>query len=207
MTDRPIIFSGPMVRALLEGRKSMTRRVLKEQRHVAHPIFCGGRWQWHGTSGAVLGDVVMPYAPGDRLWVRETFTCEGQSDGECLYRSTVADDTGYYLEEIAEIRWRSPIHMPRWASRLTLLVTEVRVQRLQEISEEEAKAEGSPVCGPLGSNGAFPFSEMSHRHGFHAIWNGIHGADAWDANPWVAAVTFTVHRCDIDAFAQEKADD
>lgn len=230
MTDRPIIFSAAMVQALLAGRKSQTRRVLKEQRHVARPAFVGGRWQWFGTSGAVLGDVLLSYAPGDRLWVREAWAhyqtvnhvrhSDGRafdqvSDGLAGYRAdgheTIEDFcqhvrlmSGCDLEHVVVNgdRWRSPIHMPRWASRLTLLVREVRVQRLQEISEDDARAESCrPAFTDTGDPDAPVCSQPSYRWGFPELWNSIHGPDAWAANPWVAAVSFDVQRKNIDEVA------
>jgi hypothetical protein len=87
--------------------------------------------------------------------------------------------------------WRSPIHMPRWASRLTLTVTEVRVQRLQQISEDEAKAEGvRPAFSYPGHENVY--ANPRYVWGFHELWHEIHGASSWSANPWVAAITFDV---------------
>lgn len=201
MADKPIIFSGPMVNALLAGRKTQTRRILKPQ-----PEFRGGcgdyhdaeEWGWEDEDGyhvSVLDIAPNGYRRGDRLWVRETFSCDGQSDGECLYRATVDEDTGYYAEEIAEIRWRPSIHMPRWASRLTLIVTDVRVQRLQDISEADAMAEGVDA---VTMNDVPRQAAMSRRSDFASLWNSIHGPKAWGANPWVCALTFTVHKRNID---------
>lgn len=212
MSDKPIIFSAPMVRALLAGRKTQTRRVLKPQ-----PEFRGGCGDWHdaeewgwetedGDQLSVLDIAPNGYHRGDRLWVRETFSCDGQSDGECLYRATVDDDTGYYAEEIAEIRWRPSIHMPRWASRLTLTVTDVRVQRLQDISEADAVAEGieqDPATmafwgadgqGVGGATTLWAQASMAFRD----LWNSIHGPKAWAANLWVCAISFTVTPQNID---------
>lgn len=148
MADRPIIFSAPTIRALLDGRKSQTRRRIDKPKRLSGQNIFDGTW----TDGYVMdpGNAswrahCTPYALGDRLWVREGFSTEMLAEGECIYRATVDDDTDYYPTEIAEIRWRSPIHMPRWASRLTLIVTDVRVQRLQEISEADAVAEGRRV--------------------------------------------------------------
>ena len=204
MTDRPIIFSTPMVRALLAGGLSQTRRVLKEQRHVAYPMFSGGRWQWHGTTGAVLSDVVVPYAPGDRLWVKEAFVRYHELD-DCDMRvgplkvAYKADGGFRWLDaDTDEFRdsppWGSPFYMPRWASRLTLLVTDVRVQRLQEISRGDAMEEGCPFANM--ADGPNP------RDWYRDIWNSIHGPDAWDRNPWCVAVSFETHRCNIDKMTE-----
>lgn len=198
MTDRPIIFSGPMVRALLDGRKTQTRRVLKPQ----PPEWVSGLMQpyryprtevdrygeeYPGKEifGACTPDgewgVEIQFEPGDRLWVRETWRSASMRPDDVIYRADAE----------SVIAWRSPIHMPRWASRLTLAVTDVRVQRLHEISRGDATDEGRPF--PNMAAGPDP------RDWFSGLWNDIHGPDAWAANPWVAAISFTVHRCNIDA--------
>ena len=196
MTDRPIIFSGAMVRALLEGRKTQARRVLKGKSGIlaARNVLRRGA-HWPGIEYDRSWPLRLPYATGDRLWVREAFSRDGQSDGECLYRATVDDDTGYYAEEIAEIRWLPPIHMPRWASRLTLIVTDARAQRLQKISQEDAEAEGVEWFKPNGEQPQF----CNYRDAFLTLWNSLHGPDAWAANPWVVALTFRVIRANIDS--------
>ena len=187
MTDRPMTFKDPMVRALLAGTKTQTRRVLKPAADVLGnsdamwPVYLGGRRI--GTS--VSPDRAAPYAPGDRLWVRETWGMKwpDPKPEHVIYRADSHELGG----------WRSPAHMPRWASRLTLTVTDVRMQRVQEISEADAVAEGvEPVLVPP-DGGSCP-----HVEGFAALWSCIHGPDAWDANPWVAALTFTVERRNID---------
>jgi hypothetical protein len=211
MTDRPIIFSAPMVRALIDGRKTQTRRVLKLD---PAPVEYDGMWMWKSGIrwGAVSNPTYppLPYATGDRLWVREVCATWALSD----YRSAVyrADETDTEWDNVKHDartgawKLRSPIHMPRWASRLTLTVTDVRVQRLQEISEADAKAEGVEHdaesqgwwgCAANGVGGATPRFSTAEL-AFRDLWNSIHGPDAWDANPWVAAVTFTVERRNID---------
>jgi hypothetical protein len=186
---RPIPFSGPMVLALLAGTKTQTRRVITPPlSEKAHSPFQGadGLWRW------MTGDVSYrdderrcPCGqPGDRLWVRETW---GLLDivSPC-YR---ADDKSAVP---ASGRWRPSIHMPRWASRLTLEVTEVRVQLLQEISEEDAKAEGVEPIRERVANGV---NWSSAREGFHHLWDSINGERAaWESNPWVWAVSFKVLR-------------
>lgn len=218
MTDRPIIFSAPMVRALLDGRKSMTRRVLNPQ-PIENATFQGiardGRALF--SSGCFFGKARLPYAPGDRLYVREGVRGEELPDGQdgVRYRAdyafipieginaparwlklhTYADHSGHPVGP-----WVPSIHMPRWASRLALTVTDVRVQRLQDISEEDAIAEGcDPVhFAPGGSTGNPSDGWLSYSEGFRTLWNSLHGADAWDQNPWVCALTFTVQRGNID---------
>ena len=191
MTDRPIIFSAPMVRALLDGRKTQTRRVLKPQPNMLN----GGRPlnDGRGSYSVEGGWKRIPYAPGDRLWVREAFT-EVPMIGPRYYATN---------DIPASFKKVSPIHMPRWASRLTLIVTDVRVQRLQEISDDDARAEGVLPDGFEGYRGhegtiGYPTAIWAFRH----ILNSIHGPDAWDANPWVAAISFTVHRCNIDTMEE-----
>ena len=201
MPDRPILFSAPMVRALLDGRKHQTRRVLKPQ-----PIWDNGaigiedkagRWVFCSNSDASFAEGLprsrfkMPYAPGDRLWVKEG--CGWLSRYGYRYRADDADMTDYIASGM--LRWRSPIHMPRRASRLTLTVTEVRVQRLQEISGADAMAEGVQIPAHIPQDGA----DMDFaRREFRTLWNSLHGPEAWDANPWVVALTFTVRKGNID---------
>ncbi len=218
MADRPIIFSAPMIRALLDGRKTQTRRIIKPS-----PEFCGGgrsrdpqnwndpdAWGWENYDEGCW-DLLSEgytgrsfYAPRDRLWVREghamvpttayrmsagvvqTVNPE-DSDRACIYREGWNRSNGGF-------RWRSPIHMPRWASRLTLLVTDVRVQRLQEISRGDAMEEGCPFANMA--------DVPNPRDWYRDIWNSIHGPDAWDRNPWVAAISFKVHRCNIDTMTE-----
>ena len=216
MADRPIIFSVPMVRALLEGRKTQTRRIVKPQ---SSKPFCGistdgVKWWTNDDEAGVIEPLRVPYAVGYMLWVRETWgvgtrpcPVNGWRDG-IEYR---ADDDGSGgvlplrsvdadLSEI-KIGWHPSIHMFRWASRITLRVTEVRVQRLQEISEEDARAEGCPVTWD-GKPYDPPKSDSWQgygRYSFCLLWNSINGPGAWEANPWVAAISFTVERRNIDA--------
>lgn len=212
MADRPIIFSAPMVRALLDGRKSQTRRVLKKPAAMnALAVF--------GPAFLLLpGNVdLVGYAAGDRLWVREGFVRYHDLDDNDMrvgplktaYR---ADGNFRWLDADTDTfrdcpPWKPSIHMPRWASRLTLIVTEVRAQRLQEISAADAKAEGvvhNNVVDRLASAPLWsvPGTGAGGRHAiaaFAALWASLHGPEAWDANPWVAAISFTVHRSNIDA--------
>lgn len=212
MADRPVLFSAPMVRALLEGRKTQTRRIIKPQpvQNEAGLWVHPPEWteravkKWGGAcqtdeEGLKLHLTMkgLPYAPGDRLWVKEAWTDHGFADGEAVYRATAFEDTGYTLEEIAELRWRPSIYMPRWASRLTLTVTDVRVQRLQEISEADARAEGAPVWWrSLPEEKRAPTTTATGM--FRDLWNSLRGPDAWAANSWVCALTFTVQRDNID---------
>lgn len=201
MGDKPILFSAPMVRALLEGRKSQTRRILKPQPPDGLMPECM----------AIAGEaqpVGALWSRGDRLWVREAFAYgwpveENQAFPVCdqEHAITFRADGNRPFGGICS-GWKSPIHMPRWASRLTLVVCDVRVQRLQEISEADAKAEGvrpdrggGGMAGMYGKIGLDPFA---YSRGFASLWNSLHGPDAWAANQWICALTFTVHRCNID---------
>lgn len=177
MTDRPIIFSGPMIKAILDGRKTVTRRIIKPQPNSGPngEMVHLGDGSWGLSDGVLTGEWKLT-RPGDRLWVREAFTTDGP-----VVRYAATDD-------IHELRkTKSPIHMPRWASRITLEVTEVRVQRLQAISEADAEAEG---VQPRFADG---WPSREHIGGFYSIWasiHGLHGPGSWEANPWVAALTF-----------------
>ncbi len=212
MTDRPILFSDPMVRALLEGRKTQTRRVLKPQ-----PLF--------DAADECIGQAfASKFEPGDRLWVKEThcgFLGTLPSDWERTGTRTSAMPCGetvhlHYRADGGEIpwphlKWKPSIYMPRWASRLTLLVTDVRVQRLQDIegqhpTESDAIAEG--VNAIHHGDGEYYYSAFrTEPHpknwcdpadAFRELWNSIHGPDAWAENPWVAAISFDVVKANID---------
>ena len=205
MTDRPIIFSAPMVQALLAGRKSMTRRVLKPQppewvTRMTHEGRCGwiGSGDGHGTL------MHVPYAVGDRLWCREVFAYGWPVEGnhqlpECNQEHAITYRADGNRPFCSRRRWHSPIHMPRWASRLTLIVTDVRVQRLHDISAADAIAEG---CHVYASSATIDCDTPDPRQEYRRLWNSIHGPEAWAANPWVAALTFATHRHNIDQINQ-----
>ncbi len=212
MKERPILLSAPMVRAILAGTKMQTRRVVKpipatdqllglvvgsggfhyiaDQTQITYPDLRRIRWD-------------CPYGqPGDMLWVRETWMPDAPRDGtwastqfygcahsplseiperfrkpkHCLFRSTWQ---GHELTG-----WKPSIHMPRWASRITLEITGVRVEKLHAISEADAIAEGAPwaaCCAP---------QEGSHKAGFAKLWESINGAGSWDKNPWLWVIEF-----------------
>lgn len=222
MTDRPILFSAPMVRAMLAGTKTQTRRTLNPQ-----PFPVGGPFyrpspstkpnEWHSVSasGHIANIQTIRIAYGDRLWVKETWRplpidlapwdieVAYAADGE---RRIIKDgefgDNDWTMPKAAKHGNVSPLFMPRWASRLTLTVTDVRVERLQDISKADAIAEGierraggySVIDEKRGMSG---ISE-SARVAYSMLWDVINGPGAWEANPWVAAYTFTVHRGNID---------
>lgn len=203
MKERPILFSGPMVRAIL-GRKTQTRRVVvptQSKPRVAplrmEPWIIDGERQeddnglpcWAGFHPDYPGEAkwfTCPYGqPGDRLWVRETWwgtiaytVPEGHEQRFVAYRATMKGDRS----PAADGKWRPSIFMPRWASRITLEVTAVRVERVQDISEEDARAEGIEWKN---------LPRSAWRNVFSRLWNEINAARGygWDTNPWVWVLT------------------
>lgn len=224
MKERPILFSAPMVRAILAGRKTQTRRAVRKQfapdaDPAEVPASSPEGWQITGHSGLWWDDaascfddaIKCPYGqPGDRLWVRETWQgplLEYAGDYQrvnrglsinnpehCVYRATdkmdAVDDDG------KELGWRPSIHMPRWASRILLEITGVRVERLNDISEADSAAEGLYHDGDIPFNMPW-FVEPEDVQGYSqakdcysVLWEQINGAGSWDANPWVYVVEF-----------------
>jgi hypothetical protein len=191
MKERPILFSGPMVRAILDGSKTQTRRTFKgttEHKGPYNPAYMEAHQQANGWGS------ICPYGtPGDRLWVRETFAQDvAGCPGGISYRADHFDPKGDGPAH--PMKWRPSIFMPRWASRILLEITDVRVQRLQEISEEDARAEGVSDGGCLSCGNPEPCGcgnpQPDARDGFAWLWQSIHGSDGWHANPWVWAITF-----------------
>lgn len=198
MRERPILFSAPMVRAILEGRKTQTRRVVKLPE--GHSIIPRGDVPGFFTlrTKAVSHHKVEPRgvtcpqgAPGDRLWVREGVHCDEDkgwcydADGTPMNWRPQDEDVGVAWLETrpAKRSWYPSIHMPHWASRLTLEIVSVRVERLQEISENDAEAEG---CEP-----ALPVSDKRWVCGYRRLWESINGKRApWASNPWVWVIEF-----------------
>lgn len=223
MADRPIIFSAPMVRALLVGQKTQTRRLLKPQPEpwaesveIAPYVSDSGR-STYGAAGHLIQRTLddrrqhgcgrIPYAIGDRLWVKETWRPSISAadpwhvavlyphDGQVKHWnwSSDADFGDWTIPKAAEKGNVTPLFMPRWASRLTLTVTDVRVQRLQDCSEADAVAEGCKgFVSQDGEDGLSPQEE------YRELWNSLHGPGAWESNPWVAAYTFDVTMGNID---------
>jgi hypothetical protein len=223
MTDKPILFQPAMVQSLLAGTKTQTRRALK----MPTKTFSGGSiyerpdmggWEpcthggggcftiarngdripalemvgmWHKTTGMAF---CTPLQIGDRLWVRESWRSVIGYDGRPP--RDIPEGTPIYYDADGSMdpgwKWgrkRPSMFMPRWASRITLTVTDVRVMRLHNISEADVWAEGTPI---------FPGPPKYAQHEYARLWNGINGHGAWEANPYVAAYTFTVHRGNID---------
>lgn len=218
MADHPILFSGQMVRALLAGKKTQTRRVLKGAALAARePEWEAKRgedgvWRIVADTKDVCGTIVANtrIAFGDRLWVRETWTARmtnGWTIADARSRM-YQEELLYQADGVESIDgWWPSIHMPRAFSRLTLTVTDVRVERLQDCSAADAIAEG--IRGNE-FEGWFDYSPgekpcdflVDPRQSYRTLWNSINGKGAWQANPWVAAYTFTVEPGNIDRFAR-----
>jgi hypothetical protein len=198
MKERPIIFNGPMVRAILEGRKTQTRRALKLQNDVATKVAeyhtgepslgfayyrkIGGVWHRSLPFACPFGKV------GDRLWVKETFAIYGDEEKYVMHYK--ADRDSWPTKGCG---WRPSIHMPRRASRITLEITNVRVERLQDISDEDAKAEGVYAFHSQSPGlEAKPYyrSLYSPTELFQMLWDSINGEGAWDCNEWVWVIEF-----------------
>jgi len=195
MKERPILFSAPMVRALLDGSKTQTRRVCKPRRDMG----IGCDLAPHEIAGEInRGDFTNTVygAPGDRLWVRESFAH--------IYRGNAApaarrpDDVVFMADGLTPDAyvygsWKPSIHMPRWASRIDLEITGVRVERLHDISEADAQAEGARECDPVSGREVL-LAGASQRGSFvlhyRDIWEQINGAGSWPINPWVWVVEF-----------------
>ncbi|HBR4426559.1 hypothetical protein [Klebsiella pneumoniae] len=237
MTERGMIFNAEMVRAILDGRKTQTRRIVKGTDGAMK--FCK-EWDINGKEvfvvlgekdhtgmNPVLGAISCPFgAVGDRIWVRETWATLGNEDGCCIdwegnlckgdersaariYRASCEQRPGDYglwsipddaywkphtKEHKFEGAWRPSIHMPRWASRILLEITDVRVERLNAISEEDARAEGIIDGGCLNCGEPEPCGcanpEPDATDAFAYLWQSIYGQDNWNANPWVWVIEF-----------------
>ena len=247
MAIKPILFNTEMVRAIMDGRKSCTRRLVKPQPDEKHAFPLGfvidstekkkvGCFEFGiNEYGGSMQCAKPPYQPGDILYVRETWerfecwNCEGDERGKCPKepKKSVLDKTcGCYMyratDEISgDAKWHPSIHMPKEAARIWMKVTDVRVERLQDITEDEAKAEGMPdsldypvdkaycpLCKGEGIIGAVDVHSLGHmdvdcpycdsyRKRFENLWNSINqkclDCYGWDANPWVWVIEF--ERC------------
>jgi hypothetical protein len=198
-----------MVRAILAGNKTQTRRVMKPQPwSIPGTPYISDGWMWtkqgHGDGDGLnwginasmdkVSEVLAKYCPhgrpGDRLWVREPvgIHCRPEDgiEGYCVYRADFPDGPLVTFEP----HWTPAMHMPRWASRITLEITGVRVQRLQDITEEDAIAEGMETI-PVGT------ATWSNRQSFATLWDQLNGKRegcAWENNPWVWAIKFLQYR-------------
>lgn len=221
MTDRPMLMSAPMVRAILNGTKTQTRRALRAKPPADIVDFC----TFHNPDGEGLAHfgfdpvkrelqgwfAVCPYGQvGDRLWVREAWMPDPPCDGTWGYTAWAGNRIGRIAAvperfqhpafcnysaswpHADDLRWTPSIHMPRWASRITLEITDVRVERLQDISEADAMAEGIVATrGGFGLPDGSHFHTIDPRESYWSLWEAINGPGSVDANPWVWCVSFS----------------
>jgi hypothetical protein len=208
MKETGLMFKAPLVRAILEGRKTQTRRVAKP---VKHPdlgnLYTPGALVMEREPQHVIDRACPLGRPGDRIYVRETWNPDPPCDGTWAYTQWAGCHQGqiegvpeqfrtpehcmYAASTDAELVWTPSVHMPKWAARIWLEITGVRVERLQQIIEADAKAEGAQPwpcdhprrsCADIGCNGP------DYLAGFRHIWEST-GGD-WDANPWVWVIDF-----------------
>jgi hypothetical protein len=187
--EHPILFSTSMVQAILEGRKSQTRRVIKPQPPIEFPhpfisLECV-LWSKHTAGDYPMSAYNTPlrYKVGDKLWVRETWAnsyegtqCQFRADGKPIMPPNN--------------QWRPSIFMPRWASRITLEITDIRVQRVQEITEADAVAEGTPINDFFPMNTA-KIAGLDTVYFYTELWDSINGkTHSWASNPFVWCISF-----------------
>ncbi len=215
--ERGMIFNEPMVRAILSGQKTQTRRIMKVQPEHSNlglrriidskNSADNGKYFWSQSDATGLKSRSKPFnCPfgeiGDRIWVRETWQgplvdFERSDDllrnpekyekpENCVYEADGVPAPEFYdADDNLRCCWRPSIHMPRWASRILLEITNVRVERLNDISEEDAKAEGvSPPARTITP------PEAVYRVGFGELWRSIYGDENWEKNPWVWVIEF-----------------
>lgn len=209
--QHPILFSTEMVEAILDGRKTQTRRVVKPQPKTQHRSDTrlqfyarrGENWEvkdkWAGDGFSILDSFKCPYGkPGDILWVRETWASLGSGAAiEYGFKAGASDDTLDAMK-FYSLKWKPSIHMPKAACRLFLRITKVRVERLHEISDTDVMNEGA-------QDSWFTLWELTGktkpglRPGFERLWSKINGAESWQSNPWVWVVEFErVSREEVD---------
>ncbi|CNE39093.1 hypothetical protein [Yersinia intermedia] len=179
--ERPVLFNSEMVQAILSGRKTQTRRIIKldHERGMVNPVVRGRNGEISSIT-CRLAPMLCPLGkPGDQLWVRETF---GDCGVRLVYRADSDDGAACIVK-----RWAPSIHMPRWASRINLLITGVRVERLNDISDADARAEGVNTWkGPAEEI-------VGGKLAFLELWDSIYGqkeGESWQANPWVWVINF-----------------
>ena len=199
MTDRPILFSAPMIRALLDGAKTQTRRVLRRHKWAMadHEIELedDGPYVVAAATGC-MAKIPVRFAKGDRLWVKETHALT-EGGGVRYYATDHVNDLR---------RKRVSIHMPRWASRLTPIVTDVAVQRLDELTEADAIAEGvrrNPTQADktwmIYPEGCSAAGYLTAKRSYESLMDSLHGAGFWAGNPWVVALKFDVLKMNISS--------
>jgi len=198
--ERPIIFSAEMVRAILEGRKTQTRRPIKPQPPEGYkdPFYKRDeqRWFFRGITPVVVWPIKglkAPGRPGDRLWIKETWRNNGRCENGIQYKADMPE------EIVSGFMWKSPIYMPRWASRITLEIMDIRVERIQDITEKDFFAEGSYFyekepgfsAWHIGSFSSL-VNENTWKNAFAQLWDsfGIKKGFGWDMNPWVWVIKF-----------------
>lgn len=206
MNERGMIFNAEMVRAILDGRKTQTRRVLATYQDAvkfcpewdvnSKQIFIVLGEKDHTGMNPVITAIPCPFGqPGDRVWVRETFRVHSRATdvATLVYRASVRNSWTEQTHRVPVAvcnkpatpeKWTPSIHMPRWASRILLEITDVRVERLRDLSEEDAKSEG--ITPPAGG----VLTGWGHRINFRDLWMDIYGTDSWEANPWVWVIEF-----------------
>lgn len=222
--ERPILFNAEMVNAILSGRKTQTRRIMKVQPQVTEQRLRElGAWQdgfnlsqqVNAAFQAGFIDVSCPLGViGDQLWVRETFqgplfdyeqmesyledSAKFESPEYCVYRADGNTAPEFVdADDNLHCKWRPSIHMPRWASRINLLITGVRVERLQDISEQDAMSEGIDADCLAESQDHYDCIADHNMTGrptargyFSNLWQSIYGEESWEANPWVWVINF-----------------
>ncbi|HBR0907225.1 MULTISPECIES: morphogenetic protein [Klebsiella] len=219
MKERGMIFNGEMVRAILDGRKTQTRRIMAPQPAddierciFPNPEAIGWKSSLRHKHGSTTAHFCHYGKPGDRIWVRETFQgplfdydlmdsyCKDPTPFEkpefCVYKADGVPAPEFYdADDELHCCWRPSIHMPRWASRILLEITNVRVERLNAISEEDATAEGVPPAGSLLPDypGTFltPKGDFATaKVAFQRLWESIYGEESWKATPWIWVIEF-----------------
>jgi len=199
MKERPILFSGAMVRAILDGSKTQTRRVVKKDggllNYGAAQFVKDGLWYPTSPSGkaGLVPPIICPYGqPGDRLWVREQYKISEWMPSYATIEYTANDHKKTFVRQYLQGRITEPvsvnnlrpsIFMPRWASRITLEITGLHVERLQDITNNDALDEGTPDLRTI-ENG------WDMRRCFQELWEQINGVGSWAENPWVWVIEF-----------------
>ncbi|HHX5675160.1 TPA: hypothetical protein ACVFEZ_005098 [Klebsiella pneumoniae] len=211
ITERGMIFNAEMVRALLSGRKTQTRRIIKPQPEATLSGSLSGKWLSRPLNGLLLPKIedIAIHCPfgsvGDRIWVREAFRVHSRATdvATLVYK---ASERNSWTEQTRRVpvavcnkpatpeKWTPSLHMPHWASRILLEITNVRVERLNAISEEDARAEGIIDGGCLNCGEPEPCGcanpEPDATDAFAYLWQSVYGQESWNANPWVWVISF-----------------